>query len=394
MPWKETSVMEERYRFVLKAYKSQESFTQICRRFGVSTKTGYKWLKRFEESGAAGLDDRPTIAKNVRNKTDEKVQNRLLRLKDKHKTWGAKKITVLYERKYPGEHAPCRSTIEELFKREGFTKKKRKAINHKSTIMQERIKPERPNELWTVDFKGWWWTSKKERCEPLTVRDDYTKYILAIEVPEKGNTSSIKEVFIALFKKYGLPEYIRSDNGPPFGNVLNMWGLTKLSVWWMSLGIRIDRSAPGHPEHNGSHERMHLDMMKELENKIDGDLRLHQKMFDKWRKEFNEVRPHEALGMKTPKEVYRKSERKYIGSEIEIEYSGRMKSRMVNDRGFINYHRQRIFVGNPFSGYNVGIKERVGKRAEVWFDNIKLGEINPDTLQIEVNMLKQIKLIS
>jgi transposase InsO family protein len=394
MPWKETSVMEERHRFVLKAYKSQESFTQICRRFGISTKTGYKWLKRFEESGASGLEDRPTVAKNVRNKTDEKVQNRLLRLKDSHKTWGAKKIMVLYERKYPGEYIPCRSTIEELFKREGFTKKKRRSASRSSTIMQERIKPGKPNELWTVDFKGWWWTSKKERCEPLTVRDDYSKYILAIEVPEKGNTISVKEVFIALFKKYGLPDYIRSDNGPPFGNVLNMWGLTKLSVWWMSLGIRIDRSAPGHPEHNGSHERMHLDMMKELENKIDGDLRLHQKKFDKWRKEFNEVRPHEALGMKTPKEVYIKSERKYICSEIEIEYEGRMKSRMVNDRGFFNYHRQRIFVGNPFSGYNVGIKESVGKRTEVWFDNIKLGEINPDTLQIEVNMLKQTILIS
>ena len=244
MPWKETSVMEERHRFVLKAFKSQESFTQICRRFGISTKTGYKWLKRFEEFGAAGLEDRPTVAKNVRNKIEEKTQNRLLYLKSKHRTWGAKKIMVLYERKYPGEYIPCRSTIEELFKREGLTKKKRKRASRNSTIMQARIKPGKPNELWTVDFKGWWWTSLKERCEPLTVRDDYSKYILAIEVPERGNICSVKEIFKSLFRKYGLPEYIRSDNGPPFGNVLNMWGLTKLSVWWMSLGIRIDRSAP------------------------------------------------------------------------------------------------------------------------------------------------------
>jgi len=394
MPWKEISIMEERYRFVLSAYKSTESFTGICRKFGVSTKTGYKWLKRFEEKGIVGLEDQPKVAKNVRNKTDEKIQNRLLRIKDRHKSWGAKKIMVLYARKYPNEYVPCRSTVEELFKREGLTKKKRRHRTKDSGLMQVRIKPIKPNDLWTVDFKGWWWTSKKERCEPLTVRDEFSKYILAIEIPERGDTPCVKAVFEKLFKKYGLPEYIRSDNGPPFGNVLNMWGLTKLSVWWMSLGIKIDRSSPGHPEHNGSHERMHRDMMVELENKIYGDLRQHQKMIEKWRKEFNEVRPHEALGMKTPKEVYVKSEKKYTGGEIEIEYNGRMKSRVVNDRGYLNYHQQRIFVGNPFDGYNIGIKESKGKWAEVWFDNFKLGEINPVTLQIETNMIISNKKIS
>ena len=387
MPWKETSVMDQRHHFVLKAYKSQGNFTELCRKFGVSTKTGYKWLKRFEKNGVIGLEDKPRITKNNRNKTDFQTQNRLLQLKRKHMAWGAKKIMVLYERKYPGEYIPARSTVEELFKREGYTKKKRRRAAKNCTLIQSRIKPIKPNELWTVDFKGWWWTSKKERCEPLTVRDEYSKYILAIEVPEKGDTHHVKAVFEGLFRKYGLPEYIRSDNGPPFGNVLNMWGLTKLSVWWMSLGIKLDRSDPGHPEQNGAHERMHRDMMKELENKIYGDLRLHQRMFDKWRKEFNEVRPHEALGMKTPKDYYTKSERKYISEETEIEYNGRMKSRIVNDRGYFNYYQQRVFVGNPFAGYNVGIKERINKPVEVWFDSFKLGEINSHTLQIQTVML-------
>jgi transposase InsO family protein len=322
------------------------------------------------------------------------VQCRLLRIKQKYPAWGAKKIQTLYGRKYPGEYVPCRSTIEELFKREGLTRKRRRRRAKECGRIQARIKPCKPNELWTVDFKGWWWTSAKERCEPLTVRDEYSKYILAIEVPEKGDTYHVKAVFEALFRKYGLPEYIRSDNGPPFGNVLNMWGLTKLSVWWMSLGIKIDRSDPGHPEQNGAHERMHRDMMNELQNKIYGDLRLHQKMFYRWKREFNVVRPHEALGMKTPKEIYQKSERKYQEGEIEIEYEGRMKSRIVNSRGYFIDHLQRIFVGNPFSGYNVGIKERVGKRAEVWFDNFKLGEINQTTLQIETEMLKLNRIIS
>jgi transposase InsO family protein len=301
---------------------------------------------------------------------------------------------VLYIRKYPGEYVPSRNTLDTLFKKEGLTKKRRRHQTNPTGVIQKRLKAQKPNEMWTVDFKGWWWTSKKERCEPLTIRDDFSKFILAIEVPEKGDTACVKEVFERLFRRYGLPEYIRSDNGPPFGNTTNMWGLTKLSAWWMSLGIKIDRSSPGHPEHNGSHERMHKDMMTELQNKIFGDLKQHQKMFDKWRKEFNEVRPHEALNMKTPKEVYYKSYKKYLGDETEIEYSGRMKSRIVNDRGFLNYKQQRIFVGNPLAGYNVGIKERAGKNAEVWFDNFLLGEINPITLHIETDMLESVKKIS
>ena len=386
MPWKEATVVEERLKFVLRAFKSNENFTEQCRRFGISTKTGYKWLKRFEEGGVAGLKDQPTIAREVRNKTDDKTLRRIVRLKKRYKLWGAKKIHSLYMKKYPGEYVPSRGTIEEIFKREGFTRKRRRRVVY-ARIKPLKIKPVKPNVLWTVDFKGWWWTSRKERCEPLTVRDDYSKYILAIEVPEKGDTACVKAVFEALFRKYGLPEYIRSDNGPPFGNVLNMWGFTKLTVWWISLGIKIDRSAPGHPEHNGSHERMHLDMKKELQNKVFGDLKQHQKMFDKWKKEFNEVRPHEALGMKTPKECYAKSERKYWGPDAEADYQYKMKSRMVNDRGFFTLKTKRIFVGNPFSGYYVGVKERVGKRTEVWFAGLKLGEINPDTLQIQVNML-------
>ena len=388
MPWKETSVVQERHKFALKAFKSNDNFTELCRKFGISTKTGYKWLKRFEEKGIAGLEDKPPIAKTIRNKTDIEIQNRLLRLKRKHMSWGARKIQTIYKRKYPDEYVPNRSTIDALFKREGYTKKIRRRLSKDPFLIQIKLIPKKPNELWTVDFKGWWWTSKKERCEPLTVRDGYSRYILAIEVPERGSNTHVRAIFEGLFRKYGLPEYIRSDNGPPFGNVLNAWGLTKLSVWWMSLGIKIDRSAPGHPEQNGAHERMHRDMKKELQNRIFGDLRLHQKAFDKWRKEFNEVRPHEALGMKTPSELYIKSERRYFEDGFEIVYDGRMRARKVNDRGFFNYNLKRIFVGNPFAGYYVGIKERVGKRSEVWFDNFKLGEINPDTLHIETEMTK------
>jgi hypothetical protein len=194
-------------------------------------------------------------------------------------------------------------------------------------------------------------------------------------------------VFQRIFKKFGIPQYIRSDNGPPFANVLNFWGLTKLSVWWMTLGIQLDRDDPGHPEQNGGHERMHRDMKTELEGQIDGSLNEHQKVFDRWRKEFNEVRPHEALGMKVPADLYTKSQKKFCGENVELKYGRGYKIRMVNDRGFLNLNQRRIFVGNPFSGYHVGIKEFVDKPTEIYFGNYLLGKINKDTWLIEPAVL-------
>ncbi|MDR1306325.1 MAG: integrase core domain-containing protein, partial [Treponema sp.] len=184
------------------------------------------------------------------------------------------------------------------------------------------------------------------------------------------------------FRAYGLPRFIRSDNGPPFGNVFNLWGLSRLSVWFMSLGIKIDLDDPGCPYQNGGHERMHRDMKRELQGKIRGNLRDHQSEFDRWRKEFNEVRPHEGLGMKHPKEVYKKSRRRWKGEEKEQEYQENMKVRMVNDRGFFNLRQKRIFMGNPFTGYYVGIKEAAGVRSEIWFNDFLMGELDEKTGQI------------
>jgi transposase InsO family protein len=309
----------------------------------------------------------------------------LLRIKKLHPHWGAKKILAIYKRNnINGKYIPVRSTVENLFVRAGYTGIKRRRKFGEGGIIQHRVIAEKPNDVWTVDFKGWWYTkNKKEKVNPLTVRDECSKNILAIKVAEKGDTASVKAVFINLFKRNGLPRYIRSDNGPPFGNLKNLWGLTKLSVWWMSLGIKLDRSDPGHPEQNGGHERMHRDMAKELEGKIDGTLNEHQSVFDKWREEFNTLRPHEALGMKVPAEVYVKSDIKYPGEHIELRYGKGFKVRYVNDRGYINFDNKRIFIGNPFNGYHVGIKESVDKPMEIWFSDMKLGTVNPDNGLVE-----------
>jgi len=276
-----------------------------------------------------------------------------------------------------------RGSVENLFVRAGYTGVRRRRNLRGGGIIQNKVKPKKANEVWTVDFKGWWYTKNKERVNPLTVRDEYSKYILAIDVVEKGDTASVKHVFQRIFKKFGMPQYIRSDNGPPFANVLNFWGLTKLSVWWMTLGIQLDRDYPGHPEQNGGHERMHRDMKTELQGQIDGSLNEHQKVFDKWRKEFNEVRPHEALKMKVPADIYTKSKKRFCDENVELKYGRGFKIRMVNDRGFLNLNQRRIFVGNPFSGYHVGVKEFTDKPTEVYFGNYFLGTINQDTWLIE-----------
>jgi transposase InsO family protein len=358
-------------------------FTELCREYGISTKCGYKCRNRFVNEGWSGLEEKSRKPITNNQSMPEPVSVELLRIKILHPTWGAKKILAVYKRNNNGKYSPVRSTVERLFVRAGITGVRRRRKVEKGIIIQNRIVPEKPNDVWTVDFKGWWYSKNKEKINPLTIRDECSKRILAVEAVEKGDTTSVKAVFIRLFKEFGMPLYIRSDNGPPFANVRNYWGLSRLSVWWMSLGIQLDRIDPGCPQQNGGHERMHRDIKKELQGQIDGTLGEHQNVFNEWMRVFNEERPHEALGMKVPNDVYVKSERKYPGEYVELRYGKGFITRFVNDRGYINYDNKRVFIGNPFSGYHVGIKISVDKPMEIWFDNVMLGVINTETWLIE-----------
>jgi transposase InsO family protein len=390
MPWKETDLMNIKYEFVIKSFNREKTFTELCRDYGISTKTGYKWLHRFIKGGLPALKELSRRPKINGNEIAETISVELIRLKNLHKAWGASKILTIYKRKHPGEYIPARSTVENIFIRAGFSKPKKRKRHKTTNRLQTKLVPDKPNQVWTVDFKGWWYTKYKEKCEPLTIRDEFSKYILCIKVLEKGDTMHVKQAFESLFRTYGLPDVIRSDNGPPFASSFNTFGLSKLSVWWMSLGIKLDRIDPGCPYQNGGHERMHRDMKTELEGQIDGNLDEHQRVFDQWRKEFNTVRPHAAISMITPSELYTASKNKYNNDDIVIIYGRGYKSRMVNDRGFCNYNNKRYFIGNPFAGYNIGIKE-FDNVIEVWFDDFCLGTIDhksglliPDIYNVKV----------
>lgn len=377
MPWKEIDSMDQKIKFVIKSFDKRANFTQLCKEFGISTKTGYKWRQRFIEGGEPALIDLPRTPHSNAKSIDSDLIYDIIKIKLKKKSWGAPKIHATLAEMYPIRIIPHERTIGRILRRTGFIKnKKRRRVNPTARI-QCKVKANHPNHIWTVDFKGWWYTPQKEICEPLTVRDDYSKYILCIKILEKGDISCVKAEFEKLFKKYGLPEVIRSDNGPPFANAKAQFGLTKLAAWWLSLGIRLDRIDPGKPFQNGSHERMHLDMKKELEGKIDGDLNLHQSVFEVWRKEYNTERPHQALDMKKPAQVYTKSKNKYKQID-ELLYPHKFLSRQVNNRGYTFYKGRKVFLSNAFNGFNVGLEVKT-EFIKVWFANNFLGQIDKST---------------
>ena len=379
MPWKELSSMDLKLEFVMKSFEKPSNFTELCAEYGISTKTGYKWKERFLQYGIPGLKDQPRRPHNSPQQVSEDVIFAILKIKQKWKYWGSSKILKIYNESHPDERPISRATVDRIIEKAGLSEKKKRRRKVHPERIQERIQPQQPNDVWTVDFKGWWYTPRQEKCEPLTVRDEFAKFILSIKILEKGDIPSVKREFEQLFTQYGLPKYIRSDNGVPFASCLSILGLTRLSAWWMSLGIKLDRIDPGSPYQNGGHERMHKDMKKELQGKINGDLRLHQKIFDEWKHEFNFIRPHAALDMKCPADVYVASQRAYNGTAFELEYPAGYKARRVNDRGWLNYKGRRIFLSNALCGYFVGLKQNTAESFDVWFAETMIGKIDLNT---------------
>lgn len=377
MAWKETNVLEQRREFIKEYLNGCDNFKGLCKKYGVSEKTGHKWKNRFLEQGFNGLVDQSRAPQTSPAQLDEDTVIRLIRLRMAHPTWGAKKLAVLYKKAYPSANPPSESSIYRVLGKAGLIQKRRvRPVNNDTNRLRNRIQATHPNDVWTVDFKGWWYSSG-EKCLPLTVRDLASKYILDIRLMQSCTADAVREVFDQLFRQYGLPKVIRSDNGIPFATTTGLCGLTTLSAWWIYLGIMPDRTDPGSPGQNGSHERMHADLSRDIQGKVPGGISANQSAIDEWVKEYNEVRPHEALGMKTPAEIYEKSRIKYHGTPELLEYPITFLTRKVNKNGYVKLNKRQYMVSTSLRRLSVGLQENENGEYVVWLGEFPLGTIVP-----------------
>jgi putative transposase len=368
MPWKAIEPMNQRIEFALQALRT-DNFRALCQEYGISTKTGYKWRERFLKFGKSGMAEESRRPKSSPRGLAERVVCEMVRIKTTYPHWGPKKARRIYERLHG--MAPSESSFKRVLARAGLTRPRRARSAAKSGRLHSERRAKTPNEVWTVDFKGWWHGTTGHRCEPLTVRDEASRYLLELQLLPNARTVTVRERFERLFELHGLPGSIRSDNGVPFASVQAVLGLSRLSAWWLALGIDLERGRPGCPQDNSAHERVHLDVGRELESKrVEA-----QAALDEWRRLFNQERPHEALGMRCPAELYLPSERKYEGTPDDLIYPG-MEHRKVNNVGCIRWAHESVFISAALKGWSVGLEHTGSGLWKVWFGKLLLGQLN------------------
>lgn len=379
MPWKESVIVDERMKFVGRLLEG-EKMAQLCREFGISRKTGYKFWDRYKEVGLHALTDRSRRPVRYANQLPVQIEKEILRIKKDKPSWGAPKIREILRKKYPEVKTPAKSTIHCILDRHGLvTRRKRRRFKAEGTALSTVTDP---NQLWCADYKGEFMLASKSYCYPLTVTDYASRYLLACEALESNCERYAFHVFERVFKKRGLPRAIRTDNGVPFASPNALFGLSKLSVWWLRLGISIERIKPGNPQENGRHERMHLTLKKEATKPAGENLLQQQETFDRFIEEFNTERPHEALGMKCPGELYQSSLRPYKGLE-ELTYPFHDRTITVTNCGRICIRSKKVNLSYVFAGQNVGVKEVGDKIWLVTFMDYDLGYFDEETAKLE-----------
>jgi transposase InsO family protein len=365
--------MSQKLEFVEKAMKPGKRMSALCREYGISRETGYKWLNRYKRDGADGLEEMSRRPHASPLATAEDVVAAILELRERYPRRGPKKLFVLLRLKL-GASTPSVATIARVLKRLGVVRRRSRFGRTLSIVeKQPDMRAAAPNELWTVDFKGWWRSKDGKRCEPLTVRDAFSRFVLMVKVLPSTSMIGVRSAFEALFKKFGVPQAIQVDNGVPFINIQARGGLTRLSVWWVSLGVRVIRSRPGCPQDNGAHERMHRDMSADIQAFPAGSRLAEQRACDRWRVEFNRVRPHEALGGKTPSDLYKPSDRRPV--KTKFIYPPDWIVRTVTDGGAINIAGAQTQVGLALVRQRIALQPVDGTSYRLWFRNLDLGTI-------------------
>lgn len=374
MPWNESRAMDERMRFIIAATEEGAVMSQVCAAFGISRTIGYKWLQRYLVDGLDGLKDRSRAPLEHGRASAADVVATALALRERYRHWGARKLRVKLGELRPEIALPAASTIGDWLRREGLTQPRQRR-RHCPPCTQPFRAADRPNAVWSTDFKGWFRTGDGARCDPLTISDAMSRYLLCCQALARPDHAEVRRAFDRVFCEFGLPSAIRSDNGPPFASS-GAGGLSTLSLWWIKLGITPERIAPGKPQQNGRHERMHRTLKAETASPPAATLAAQQVRFKRFRQTFNADRPHEALQMCTPASLYRCSSRSYPCALREPAYGPDCAVRRVRSNGEIRWAGELIFVSEVLIGEPVAVEEPEAGDWRVRFGDLELGFID------------------
>ena len=370
MPWKKLLVSEARVQFVLAAKNRSESFASLCGDFGISRKSGYKWLQRYRAGGVKALADASRRPRHRGKKHHFVWRMRLGKVRREHPRWGAKKLRRLLQQAFPGTRLPAVSTLARWLVELHLVKRQQRRARRGPLLPWRGVHaPKACNEVWTIDFKGWFRTGDGQRCEPLTVRDLFSRFVLAVALLPNQSDAAVRRVLVQVFRRYGLPKVIRVDNGAPFGGK-GALGLSRLSVWWLRLGITVDFVRPAHPEDNGAHEQMHRVLRADIATPPAPSVAAQKRRIRAWISCYNHRRPHEALGQRVPAQIYWPSNRPMPQQLRKGNYPCTWQSRRVRNRGHIKWQGRERFIGRAFVGEVVGLKK--GSRASTKFTSIAI----------------------
>ena len=381
MPWSQTSPMDQRTQFIADFLRETLNITELCDLYGVSRKTGYKWIDRYLHHGPAGLAERSRRPACSPNATAEEIVQAFLEVRRRHPSWGAKKLLTIVHKRHPRWVLPGRSTVCDILSRHGMvpTQRHRRKIGHPGKPTSAILAP---NDTWCADFKGQFKTGDGIYCYPLTVTDGYSRYLLGCQGLLTTAVSGAKPVFTRLFREFGLPTRIRTDNGVPFATS-TLARLSSLSAWWVRLGVLPELIEPGKPQQNGRHERMHKTLKAEATKPPAGNLQAQQRKFNRFREEFNHERPHEALDQQTPGSLYVPSRREMPNKLPPLEYPDRFEVRYVSANGGIRWNNGWLNVSIVCVGEYVGLEEIDDGVWNVYFGPLKLGRLLERHMRIE-----------
>jgi len=377
VPWRTPDLVTIREEFVERAMSGRHPVAALCNAYGISEKTGHKWLNRFKDEGRPGLSDRSRAPHESPHKISLEVRREILALREKHPTWGPKKLRVVLRRRMPEKHWPAASSIGDLLRREGCVRpQRRRNIGAELPIDSGLTVPLAPNDVWSTDFKGQFRLTNGDLCYPLTAQDAFSRFVIGTTALNSTASLPVEIAFTRHFQEYGLPRVIRSDNGVPFASPSALGRLSKLSVWWISLGIRPERIEPGEPQQNGTHERMHKTLKADATRPPSSSLTEQQLRFDRFRREYNDERPHESLDQETPASRYSPSPRVFPSSLPETIYPAHFEVRVVTQSGAINFRARRFQLSTALTNQEIGLEEIDDDLWTVSFGPLVLGTLH------------------